>query len=48
MTKKISARFPQEMLEEIDTIALVEQRDRTDLMKQAIQEFLKKREKTGH
>lgn len=42
MTRKISARFPQQMLEEIDTLALLEQRDRTDLMKQAIQEFLKK------
>jgi metal-responsive CopG/Arc/MetJ family transcriptional regulator len=45
MTRKISARFPQELLEEMDVVAVVEQTDRTDLMKQAIREFLKKARK---
>jgi len=41
-TKKISARFPEELLDEVDLIASLEHMDRTELMKQALREFLKK------
>ena len=41
VTKKISARFPAELLEKMDLVASMEHMDRTELMKQAIREFLK-------
>lgn len=40
--KKISARFPEELLDEMDLIASLEYMDRTELMKQAIKEYLKR------
>lgn len=41
-TKKISARLPADLLNEMDLIASLEHMDRTELMKQAIKDFLKK------
>jgi len=40
--KKISARFPEELLEEIDTIAKLEYTDRTTIMKRALREYIDK------
>ena len=40
--KKISARFPEELLDEMDLIASLEHMDRTELMKQAIRAYLKR------
>lgn len=40
--KKISARFPEDLLEEIDTIAELEHTDRTTVMKKALREFIDK------
>ena len=45
-TKKISARFPAALLDEMDLIASLEHMDRTELMKQAIKDFLKKLART--
>lgn len=38
--KKISARFPEDLLEEIDTVAKLEYKDRTALMKEALKEYI--------
>lgn len=40
--KKISARFPEDLLEEIDTIAELEYTDRTTLMKKALKDYIDK------
>ena len=38
--KKISARFPEELLEEVDAIAELEYTDRTTIMKKALKEYI--------
>ena len=38
--KQISVRFPEEFLEEIDTIAKIEYTDRTALMKKALRRYI--------
>lgn len=38
--KQISVRFPEEFLEEIDTIAKIEYTDRTALMKKALRKYI--------
>lgn len=38
--RKISARLPEELLEEIDALAELEASDRTTIMKQALREYL--------
>ncbi len=40
--KKISARFPEDLLEEIDTLAELEYTDRTTLMKKALKDYIDK------
>lgn len=40
--KKISARFPEELLDEVDALAELESSDRTTIMKQALREYLDK------
>lgn len=40
--RKISARLPEELLEEIDALAELEASDRTTIMKQALREYLDK------
>lgn len=40
--KKISARFPEGLLEEADALAELESSDRTAIMKQALREYLDK------
>ncbi len=40
--KKISARFPQELLDEVDALAKLASLDRTTIMKQALREYLDK------
>lgn len=40
--KKISARFPEELLDEVDALAELEHSDRTTIMKQALREYLEK------
>jgi len=38
--RKISARLPEELLEEVDALAELEASDRTTIMKQALREYL--------
>lgn len=38
--RKISARFPEDLLEEIDAIAELEYSDRTALIKKALKEYI--------
>ncbi len=40
--KKISARFPEELLEEVDALAELACSDRTTILKQALREYLDK------
>ncbi len=40
--KKISARFPEELLDEVDTLAELACSDRTTILKQALREYLDK------
>ncbi len=40
--KKISARFPEELLDEVDALAELECSDRTTIMKQAVRQYLDK------
>lgn len=42
MMRKISARLPEELLEEIDALAELEISDRTTIMKQALREYLER------
>ncbi len=42
MTRKISIRLPEELLEEIDAVARVEETDRTSLLKRALLEFVER------
>lgn len=39
-TKRISTRFPEDLLEEMDVAAAVEHMDRTELMKRAVTDYL--------
>lgn len=39
-TKRISTRFPEDLLEEMDVAAAIEHMDRTELMKQAVKAYL--------
>lgn len=45
--KKISARFPEDLLEEIDTIAELEYTDRTTFMKKALKDYIDKELEEG-
>jgi len=38
--RKISVRFPEDLLEEIDTVAELEYKDRTALMKEALRKYV--------
>jgi len=44
--RRISVRFPEELLEEIDTIAKLEYIDRTALMKRVLQQYIQEQLKT--
>ena len=41
-TKRISTRFPEDLLDEMDVAAAVEHMDRTELMKRAVTDYLDK------
>ena len=40
--RKISVRLPEELLEEVDAVARVEETDRTSLLKRALVEYLER------
>lgn len=41
-TKRISTRFPEDLLGEMDVAATIEHMDRTELMKRAVKDYLDK------